>query len=228
MYFWVLNSNDLKVKVPTQQIFSSVFEEKQVNVFVQREDLNHPIIQGNKLRKLHYNLLNARLKGNKTLLTFGGAFSNHILALAQAGKEFGFETIGIIRGEEMLPLNSTLTAAKMLGMHLEYMNRSVYKLKHTQDVIDTLRNNFGSFYLIPEGGSNYYAVNGCMEIIENYEEFDYICCPVGTGGTIAGITISNQNKSKIIGFPALRGGDFLYKEISNFINLVLYTFSIVS
>ncbi|MGB1041260.1 MAG: 1-aminocyclopropane-1-carboxylate deaminase/D-cysteine desulfhydrase [Flavobacteriales bacterium] len=211
----------MKTKVPIQSIDNVDYEKKEIKLFVQREDLNHPVIQGNKLRKLHYNILNAKQKGNKTILTFGGAYSNHILAVAQAGKEFGFKTIGIIRGEEILPLNSTLSQCKQLGMQIQYMNRTVYKLKHTQDVVDSLRNTYGAFYLIPEGGSNYYAVNGCMEIIKNFNEYDYICCPVGTGGTIAGITIANQNKCNIIGFPALKGGEFLIKDISDLINLVV-------
>lgn len=198
-----------------------LFLNKNVIVDVLREDLNHPVIQGNKLRKLTYNLKNAKKKGNKTLLTFGGAYSNHILAVAQAGKEFGFKTIGIIRGEETLPLNYTLRNCIELGMGIQYIDRTSYKLKDTPDFKDYLRNAYGSFYLIPEGGSNYYAINGCMEIIPKDNDYDYICCPIGTGGTIAGITISNQNKSKILGFPALKGGDFLKKEVANFVNEVV-------
>lgn len=204
-----------------ERINEQLFETKNVIVDVLREDLNHPIIQGNKLRKLHYNLKNAKKKGNKTLLTFGGAYSNHILAVAQAGKEYGFKTIGIIRGEETLPLNYTLRNSKELGMELSYIDRTTYRLKHTQDFKDYLRNRYGSFYLIPEGGSNYYAINGCMEIIPNQNDYDYICCPMGTGGTVSGIIISNKNNSKVIGFPALKGGDFLIDEVSNFINEVV-------
>lgn len=204
-----------------EKIKEDLFQEKDVVVDVLREDLNHPIIQGNKLRKLTYNLANAKKKGNKTLLTFGGAYSNHILAVAQAGKEYGFETIGIIRGEETLPLNYTLRTCKELGMKIKYIDRTTYKLKSTLDFKDYLRNTYGSFYLIPEGGSNYYAINGCMEIIPQEKEYDYICCPIGTGGTLAGITISNQKKSKILGFSALKGGDFLKNDINNFVNEVI-------
>jgi len=198
-----------------------LFRDKNILVDVLREDLNHPVIQGNKLRKLTYNLKNAKKKGNKTLLTFGGAYSNHILAVAQAGKEYGFKTIGIIRGEQTLPLNYTLRNCIELGMVIQYIDRTTYKLKNTTDFKDYLRNIYGSFYLIPEGGSNYYAINGCMEIIPKNNDYNYICCPIGTGGTIAGITISNQNKSKVLGFPALKGGDFLKKEVTNFVNEVV-------
>ena len=197
-----------------------LFRDKNILVDVLREDLNHSVIQGNKLRKLTYNLKNAKKKGNKTLLTFGGAYSNHILAVAQAGKEYGFKTIGIIRGEENLPLNFTLKTATELGMQLHYIDRTTYKIKHTQDFKDYLRNIYGAFYLIPEGGTNYYAVNGCMEIIKDSSLYDYVCCPIGTGGTISGITIANKNQSKVIGFPALKNGDFLKDEVHSQINSV--------
>lgn len=201
-------------------ITDSLLQEKKITVDILRDDLNHKKIPGNKFHKLKYNIANAIKKGNKTLLTFGGAYSNHILATAEAGKEYGLKTIGIIRGEKVSPLNYTLSKAIKLGMEIHYLDRTTYKIKHTQDVIDYLRNEYGSFYLIPEGGSNYYAINGCMEIIPKNLSYDYLCCPVGTGGTIAGITLSNQNKCKIIGFPALKNGGFLKKEVEQFINIV--------
>ena len=117
-------------------IKNPLLDEKNIEVSVLRDDLNHPIIQGNKFWKLKYNISNAQKKGNSTILTFGGAYSNHILAVAQAGKEFGFNTIGIIRGEENLPLNFTLKTATELGMQLHYIDRTTYKIKHTQDFKD--------------------------------------------------------------------------------------------
>ncbi len=207
-------------KSPIQNLKLPLFEKQNITVDVLREDLSHPIIQGNKLRKLLYNLLNAKKKGNETILTFGGAFSNHIAAVSAAGKEFGFRTIGMIRGEETLPLNPTLAQCKKDGMELHYIDRATYRIKHTQDFKDYLRNEFGSFYLIPEGGTNYYAINGCMEIIPNYCDYDYICCPIGTGGTAAGIILGNKGRSKIIGFSALKGGEFLTKDIYNHIQSV--------
>lgn len=208
------------IKSPIQNIEEALFLEKGISVDILREDLNHLTIQGNKLRKLLYNLLNAQKKGNKTILTFGGAFSNHIAAVAAAGKEYGFKTIGLIRGEESLPLNSTLEKCVEDGMELHYIDRTTYRIKHTQDFKDYLRNRFGVFYLIPEGGTNYYAINGCMEIIEDYKEYNFICCPIGTGGTVAGITIANNQNSTILGFSALKGGEFLTKDISDHIQSV--------
>jgi len=204
----------------TQKIIDSLFSERGIEFFVKREDLIHPTIPGNKWRKLKYNLATAKKRGTKTLLTFGGAYSNHIAAVAHAGKEYGFETLGVIRGEEILPLNPTLLLAKECGMKFHYVSREEYREKHTQNYIDWLRNKFGTFYLIPEGGSNYYAVNGCMEILSPEDKYDYICCPIGTGGTIAGVILSNKHKAKILGFPALKGGEFLEKDVFDFVNLV--------
>lgn len=182
---------------------------------IKREDLNHPVISGNKWRKLKYNLQEAQKQGHKKLLTFGGAFSNHIYATAGAGKEFGFETIGIIRGEAHLPLNPTLSFATASGMHLEYMDRATYRRKSEPDTINLLKQQFGDFYLIPEGGTNPLAIKGCEEIVHEIKVgFDYLCCPVGTGGTVTGLISGLQGKSNLIGFSSLKG-DFLTAEVSD-------------
>lgn len=207
--------------VLNQQITSNLLKNKEIEVFISRDDLVHSSISGNKWHKLRYNLANAKTRGNDTLLTFGGAYSNHIEATAIAGKEFGFKTIGIIRGEETLPLNNTLQLAKNNGMQLVYVSREEYKHKDTWDYKESLREQFGAFYLIPEGGSNFYAVNGCMEILRNNKvDFDYVCCPLGTGATAAGIALSLKENQKIVGFPALKGGEFLLDEMQKYINLV--------
>lgn len=200
---------------PIVPIRDSLLAEKGVELLIKREDLNHPIISGNKWRKLKYNLLEAKKQGYSKLLTFGGAFSNHIYATAGAGKEFGFETIGIIRGEEHLPLNPTLSFAIASGMHLEYMDRATYRSKSAPEVINLLKQQFGDFYLIPEGGTNSLAIQGCEEIIPEIEvDFDYLCCPVGTGGTMAGLISGLDGRSKVIGFSSLKG-DFLTAEVAN-------------
>lgn len=205
----------------TQEIQFKSFKSNEVDVHIRREDLVHPTISGNKWHKLRYNLANAKKRGNETLLTFGGAYSNHIEATAIAGKEFGFKTIGVIRGEETLPLNSTLQKAIECGMQLEYVSRTEYRDKHTWDYTEHLRERFGSFYLVPEGGSNFYAINGCMEILKESDSvYDYICCPLGTGGTASGIALSLKPHQKLLGFPALKGGEFLLDEMKRFINMV--------
>jgi len=186
---------------------------------IKLEYLNHPAISGNKYRKLKYNLLEAKQLNSSVLLTFGGAYSNHIAAVAVAGKEFGFNTIGIIRGEELVGKtadNPTLTFAKQQGMRLHFVSRERFRDKTSEAFLTELQLMFGDFYLIPEGGTNKLAVKGCEEILtETDTSYDYICCPVGTGGTISGLINSSFPGQKILGFPALKG-DFLREEISKF------------
>lgn len=190
-----------------------------ISVQIKREDLIHPFVSGNKFRKLKYNLLQAKEENQETVLTFGGAFSNHIAAVAFAGKEKGFKTIGIIRGDELagkVAENPTLSFAQNCGMQLEFISREEYRLKSEVSFIENLKQKFGSFYLIPEGGTNDLAIKGCQEILGPEDaEFDYICCSIGTGGTISGIINSVLPHQKVLGFPALKG-DFLKEEIRNF------------
>ena len=168
----------------------------------------------NKPRKLKYNLEQARRAGATTLLTFGGAYSNHIRAVAAAGRAEGFATIGIIRGERHLPLNDSLAFAASQGMHLMYVDRETYRTKRSDSMRRFLESCFGDFFLIPEGGSNPAAVKGCAELPgEIAEPFDVICCPVGTGGTLAGIAAGLQEGQRAIGFATLKGG-FLTKEVA--------------
>jgi 1-aminocyclopropane-1-carboxylate deaminase len=168
----------------------------------------------NKARKLKYNLLAAREAGASTLLTFGGAYSNHIRAVAAAGRAEGFATIGVIRGEEHLPLNESLAFAVSQGMQLTYIDRATYRAKDSVEVRRELERAFGEFFLIPEGGSNPAAVRGCAELPgEIAEPFDVICCPVGTGGTLAGIAAGLGVGQRAIGFAALKGG-FLTDEVA--------------
>lgn len=195
----------------------------KVELFIKREDLIHPLISGNKYRKLKYNLIQAKKENQSTLLTFGGAFSNHILAVASAGFENSFKTIGVIRGEELINKindNPTLNKAQELGMQFKFVSREVYSDKSNLSFIESLKSEFGSFYLIPEGGTNDLAIKGCEEIITQQEsQYDFICCPVGTAGTISGIINASFSHQKIIGFPALKGS-FISNEISNFVQKI--------
>ncbi|MDY7395239.1 pyridoxal-phosphate dependent enzyme [Aureibaculum sp. 2210JD6-5] len=188
-----------------------------VELVIKREDEIHPYISGNKYRKLKYNLLAAKEQGLDTLLTFGGAYSNHIAATASAGEKFGFKTIGIVRGEELINKfkeNPTLSFAEKCGMQFKFITRNLYRNKEKTDFIDGLKKEFGNFYLIPEGGTNSLAIKGCEEILTKQDQrFDYICTSVGTGGTIAGIINSAEPHQKIIGFSSLKG-DFLNDEIA--------------
>ena len=181
--------------------------------------LIHSTVSGNKYRKLKYNLQKAQSENYKGILTFGGAFSNHIAATAAAGQALNIPTVGVIRGEELaskIELNSTLKYAKSCGMHLEYVSRSDYKQKIDAAYLKLLLENFKNFYVIPEGGTNALAIKGCQEILSQEDlNFDIICCAVGTGGTIAGLINSSLPAQKIIGFPALKGG-FLNEDICKF------------
>lgn len=179
-----------------------------VSLFIKREDIIDTLISGNKYRKLFYNLKEAQEQNHSTLLTFGGAFSNHIAAVSACGNRIGLKTIGIIRGQELKAFetdNPTLSFAKRMGMDLHYISRSSYKLKGKAEFISGLRDQFGEFMLIPEGGTNELAVKGCEEILSpNDHLFDVICCPVGTGGTIAGLINSAKIHQQIIGYSAVK------------------------
>jgi 1-aminocyclopropane-1-carboxylate deaminase len=208
-------------KTNIKQLNCQLFEQHDVKFLIKREDLNHPFVSGNKWWKLKYNLLEAERFGLNTLLTFGGAYSNHIHATAAAANELGINSIGVIRGEETFPLNPTLSFARENGMQLHYVSREDYRKKTQGEFIKNLYDKFGDFYLIPEGGTNLLAVKGTTEfgqMISEEVDFDYVCLPVGTGGTVAGIAEGVDEKKKIIGFPVLKGASFLEAEIKKYTN----------
>jgi len=190
-----------------------------ITLAIKREDLIHPFLSGNKYRKLKYNISEALKLGQHRLLTFGGAFSNHIAAVAAAGKEQGLQTIGIIRGDELtggVSNNPTLQFATDCGMQLEFISREAYRQKSEAAFIEKLQQKFGDYYLLPEGGTNDLAVKGCEEILTQADAaFEYICCAVGTGGTISGLINSAKPCQQVLGFPAVKG-DFLRQEIHKF------------
>lgn len=205
----------MKESAPVQPLHDPLFAANGVQVFLKREDLLHPTISGNKWRKLKYNLQVARQQQKNTLLTFGGAYSNHIAAVAAAGREFNFRTVGYIRGEAHAVLNPTLTFATSCGMQLHYLDRETYRLKHTPAFCQKLADEYPNAYLLPEGGTNILAVKGCTEIIADIPvEYEYITCAAGTGGTLAGIIAGLAGKKQVIGFPALKGGEFLKDDIT--------------
>jgi 1-aminocyclopropane-1-carboxylate deaminase/D-cysteine desulfhydrase-like pyridoxal-dependent ACC family enzyme len=214
--------------IPLVRIQEDFLAQKNIQIYLLREDLTHPEISGNKWRKLKYNLQLAKADGFHQLLTFGGMYSNHIAACAAAGRDFGFKTIGVLRGEETLPLNPTLQHAHQNGMVFKYISRGLYQgdNKYKPDFLNGLEKEFGKFYLVPEGGSNAYAVKGCAEITKGIDiDYDIVCCACGTGGTLAGIIAGNHASKKIIGFPALKGGDFLVDEIRRLLDEYAQTFN---
>lgn len=207
---------------PLQSVRDAATERAGVELLVKRLDLVHPYVSGNKWYKLKYNLAAARQLGHQTLLTFGGAFSNHVYATAAAGRLFGFRTIGLIRGEAHLPLNPVLQFAAGCGMQLHYIDRQTYQQKHTDPFIQQLTAQFGPFYLLPEGGSNALAVQGCAEILADLPApVDYVCCACGTGSTLAGLLAgadaNHLGQAQFLGFPVLKGGDFLASAIADLV-----------
>jgi 1-aminocyclopropane-1-carboxylate deaminase len=200
---------------PLQMLEDELFEKQGVQVYIKRDDLIHPEVQGNKWRKLKYNLYNARLNNINTLLTFGGPYSNHIYATAAAGRLFHFKTIGIIRGNENMEPTPTLQFAESKGMEIYWMDRESYKEKDDPTNLESLRAQIGNFYYVPEGGTNLHAVEGVAEIIDEIDiPFQYICTGVGTGGTLAGLMAGLQGKAEAIGFSSLKGEDTLTTRVN--------------
>jgi 1-aminocyclopropane-1-carboxylate deaminase len=196
-------------ETPIQEIHAPELEKAGLRLLIKREDLNHPLVSGNKWWKLKYNLMEAAQKNFKTLLTYGGAYSNHIFATAAAASELGFKSIGVIRGEEVLPLNPTLAFARSQGMELHFISREAYRAKSR-----VYEEKFDNLYFIPEGGSNPLAVRGVCEFASKLDvPYDYLCCAVGTGGTLSGLIEGVPPEKKIIGFPTLKGAEFLIEEI---------------
>lgn len=186
-----------------------------VTLWLKRDDLIHPDLPGNKWRKLKYNLAEV---GDRDILTFGGAYSNHLRATAAAGRLLGVGTIGVVRGEPHLPLNPSLARAVSHGMRLTYMDRSTYRRKHTPEVLDALAERFGDCYVVPEGGSNALAVRGCAELAAEIEAQlapDVVCAPVGTGGTVAGLAAGLSRGRRVVGFSALKGEGFLDRAVAD-------------
>ena len=203
-----------------QEISLPILNKYNKKIYFKREDLIHPIISGNKFRKLKYNIKEA-LKINKThLISFGGAYSNHLLALSYIGKLYGISTLGIIRGEELLKkkLNSTLQKCNDFGMKFIYVSREEYRKRNHIKYIDSLQKLYKDSFIIPEGGTNHLGVKGCEEILtKKDEDFDVICCPVGSGGTISGLINSKNKNQKVLGFSALKASG-INNVISNFVN----------
>ncbi len=226
--FFSQNDN---ISSPLQRIEDERLNAQQIRLYIKRDDLLHPSVSGNKFRKLKYNLLEMKRLGKLGLITFGGAFSNHIHAVAAAGRLLGIKTIGIIRGDTPsrlsrdLPsvLNSTLSFAESCDMKLHFFSRSEYRDKDL--IIKNLEKEYVDYYWLPEGGSNTLAMQGTAEIVpEIIADLgippDYICTACGTGGTVAGIISATSALPKpinVLGFAALKG-DFLEKEVSQLLN----------
>jgi 1-aminocyclopropane-1-carboxylate deaminase len=209
-------------ETPLQEILDPAVTASGIRLLVKREDLNHPHSSGNKWWKLKYNLDEARRQGKETILTFGGAYSNHIYATAAAARESGLGSIGVIRGEESFPLNPTLSFAKKCGMILQFVSRTSYRNKHSTEFIMEMNEKWNCPYILPEGGTNDLAVRGIREFGLGLKTFafEYLCVSVGTGGTIAGLIQAMENSTHVIGFPAIKGGEKMTADIQKWLGPV--------
>ncbi len=205
---------------PVQQIMEPQFGKYDVQVFLKRDDLIHPDVSGNKWRKLKYNLLEAQRQGFDTILTFGGAYSNHIAATAAACRIAGLKSIGIIRGEELREGdNPTLFKARQCGMHLEFVTRESYRRKNEPDFLQRLKEKFGESWIIPEGGANQQGIRGCMEVMDELnQQYDFICVACGTGTTMAGILSASKPGMRVMGFPVFKNGMFIENELNKLLS----------
>ena len=180
-----------------------------VMLFVKRDDLIHPEVSGNKFRKLKYNIEKAKAKNCQSIITYGGAYSNHLLAVAAAGLLENIKTIGIVRGNELNESsNKLLKRCAELGMKLSFIDRVQYKLKKYSDRIEQTESQL--LLHIPEGGANIEGVLGCRDIItETSNDYDYIFVAQGTCTTSVGIYMAMSPRSKLVVIPVLKGFDSL-------------------
>ncbi|MDB5136578.1 MAG: pyridoxal-phosphate dependent enzyme [Mucilaginibacter sp.] len=209
---------DFEIFSPVHQIQNKLFDEQELKVFIKRDDLIHPIISGNKWRKLKYLLKQAQSEQKTHLVTFGGAYSNHLLAMAAAAAKFGFKSTGIVRGEEVN--NDTLFLCRLHGMNLLFTDRESYRDKPA-----LFNKHFADdekAFFIDEGGASALAAQGCSELIDELtENYDHIFCACGTGTTAAGIITGITQHgltTQFHGIPVLKNGEFLKNDINNFLN----------
>lgn len=204
---------DLEIFSPVQQIKNELFEEKGIEVFIKRDDLIHPIISGNKWRKLKYILKKARAEHKTHLVTFGGAYSNHLMATAAAAARFGFKSTGIVRGEPVS--NDTLFICRLHGMELIFTDRESYRDK--RHLFETYFGSDDDAFFIDEGGASAEGAKGSSELTDELTAtYDHIFCACGTGTTAAGIIngiVQKALKTRFHGIPVLKNGGFLRAEI---------------
>jgi 1-aminocyclopropane-1-carboxylate deaminase len=210
------NINRTALGVKLQRANWPSLERKGLRVYIRRDDQLSQYYSGNKYYKLFYNLRNALQQSADCLVSFGGAYSNHLYALAAAGKELNIPTVGIVRGYESAPLTPTLADAANSGMQLHFLSKKEYRDKNISQILPILKQSFPNYYLIPEGAENIAGSRGCMAISsavsqqlghENYT----LCCPVGTGSTLTGLIAGTG--AQCLGFSVLKGEDKLSAKV---------------
>ncbi|MEW6997603.1 1-aminocyclopropane-1-carboxylate deaminase/D-cysteine desulfhydrase [Colwelliaceae bacterium BS250] len=200
-----------------EQISQPILDKFAVQLFIKRDDLIHPIISGNKWRKLKYNIEQAKQLGKRQIISFGGAFSNHIHALAFACHQHNLQSIGIIRGEVEYQANFTLSWAQHWGMQLNFVDRKTYKLRTDTDYLTALQQKYPQAFIVPEGGSNQFALPGVGEVMTELKqqlEFSHLLAPVGSGGTLAGLIKADDNQHQLLGIAVLKQQGYLADEVN--------------
>jgi 1-aminocyclopropane-1-carboxylate deaminase len=205
--------------IEVKAIFSELLKDKSIQMDVAMLDSIHPLFGGNKWFKLKYNIEEAKRRNAKAIVTFGGAYSNHIYATAAACRAFGIPCIGLIRGEAADINNSTLSKAKAFGMQIDFLSRLDYAEKETELFEYELHEKYGNIYIIPEGGANFFGINGSMEILKSLNhDYDTIAVSCGTATTLTGIVLSAQPHQKILGFAPMKGGVYLKETVQYNLN----------
>jgi 1-aminocyclopropane-1-carboxylate deaminase len=208
----------MKTESPLQKISHPLFERHQLSVSIKRDDVIHPIISGNKWRKLKLNLRHAQAHNYIGVISFGGSFSNHIHALAFACHQQGLKSIGIIRGEKEYASNFTLSMAQRWGMELHFVDRKSYRLRENKEYLAQLQLIYPDYFIVPEGGSNTLALGGVGEVIAELNqqcEFDTLITPVGSGGTLAGLIKADNNQHNILGIGVLKQDGYLTEQVNS-------------
>jgi 1-aminocyclopropane-1-carboxylate deaminase len=220
----MLQSSHIQENSPVEIVNHPLLDEHRVSLMIKRDDLIHPQISGNKWRKLKYNLEAAQAQGYDTVLTFGGAFSNHIVATAVCASLTGFKSIGVIRGEEAYATNPTLSLATEYGMQLHFLSREDYRLKDQPHFLERLSEKFGRCFVIPEGGANALGKKGCEEIVTSLEQgFDYLAVAMGTGTTFLGMLDALRgNTMQVLGLPVIKNFNELDEHLSKHYDIRAY------
>lgn len=191
-----------------QELSHSQLVAQNIRLFVKRDDLIDEEVSGNKWRKLKFNIEQFKVLKNDSILTFGGAFSNHLLATASACQKMNVPSVGVVRGEELTAdSNPLLKRCSELGMHLHFVSREEYALRGMNEYFEELKSIFPNCYIIPEGGANYYGMIGCQEIIRELPSFDRVFVAQGTATTSAGLLLGLNENQKLDVVPAIKGFD---------------------
>ncbi len=199
---------------PLQRLFHPLLEQHALALWIKRDDQLHPRISGNKWRKLKYILRQALSEQASGVLSFGGAYSNHLHALAAAGHELSLPTLGIVRGEPHSRHNPTLSDARRWDMALEFVDRQQYRQRQEPAWLSKLSRRYPGFLIVPEGGSCPQALPGVAELWQELsQEVDEVILPVASGGTLAGLLSARPAATRVRGYAVLKGASWLAGEV---------------